>query len=343
LIDFVIIISASCREVLSKIFHPTAQENPLNILTIDLGGSHIACAAIVEGKLHARRSMGWHGSLLAPVLPWIASSLGECLLESGRLSFDGVAVGFCGIVDTERQEILSVLNKYIDAPSLDLKGWALREFKLPLRLANDASLALLGEASRGAARGAQDVVMVTLGTGIGGAAMLGGRLLHSRAGQAGCLGGHLPVNFRGRRCACGAIGCAEAEASTAMLPQVCREHPAFPASRLAQEPVLDFKAVFRAFDAGDTVAKQVLDHCLAVWGALTVGLIHAYGPEIVIFGGGILERRDDLLPRIRAYVAQHMWRTSHGLPRIEPAELGDTAALLGGAALFEQQTQTLHG
>ena len=318
--------------------------NPLNILTVDLGGSHIACAAVVEGTLKARRSIGCDGGLLAPILPWIASSLRECFLESGSLTCEGVAIGFCGIVDADKQEILSVLNKYTDAPNLDLKDWALREFNLPLRLANDATLALLGEASQGAARGAQDVVMVTLGTGIGGAAMLGGRLLHSKAGQAGCLGGHLPVNFRGRRCACGAIGCAEVEASTAVLPQLCREHSAFPASRLAQEPVLDFKAVFRAFDAGDTVAKEVLDHCLAVWGALTVGLIHAYGPEIVVFGGGILERKDDLLPRIRAYAADHMWRTSRGLPRIEPAELGDAAALLGGAALFEQQQkQTTHG
>jgi len=74
-------------------------------------------------------------------------------------------------------------------------------------------MALLGERHAGAAAGCDDVVMVTLGTGVGGAAMIGGRLLRGRHFQAGCLGGHLPVRFDGRRCICGAVGCVETEAS----------------------------------------------------------------------------------------------------------------------------------
>ncbi len=247
----------------------------------------------------------------------------------------GVALGFPGVVDGNSGEILSTLNKYTDAPDLDLHGWARREFGLPLRMENDACLALLGEVASGAGQGMRDVVMVTLGTGIGGAAMIDGQLLRSWRGQAGCLGGHLPVNFAGRKCTCGAIGCAETEASTAALPELLRRSPGFPQSVMAQVAEPDFKALFRAADAGDAVACSVLNHCVQIWSILTVGLVHAYGPELVLLGGGVLERGASLLDPIRHYVENHVWRTSRGVPRIERAQLGPEAALIGGETLFQ--------
>lgn len=166
--------------------------------------------------------------------------------------------------------------------------------------------------------------------------MLEGKLLRSHAGQAGCLGGHLPVNFRGRLCSCGAVGCAEAEASTVVLPTLCRDHPGYAGSSLAKEPVLNFKALFEAVDRSDCVANDVLQHCTDVWCALTVGLIHAYGPEVVVFGGGVMQRGDKLLDPIRAYVQKHVWRTIRGVPRIERSQLGERAAFIGGATLFPE-------
>lgn len=306
------------------------------VLSIDLGGSHIGCAVVEGDAILAELELPTSAGSLAGNLDRITEGLWHVAVRSGvrQRSLQGIAIGFCGIVDGSTGEILSTLDKYADATSQDLRAWAQREFGLPVRIENDACLALLGESFAGAARGARDVVMVTLGTGIGGAAMLEGRLLRSSAGQAGCLGGHLPVNFRGRLCSCGAVGCAEAEASTAVLPLLCHEHPGFPKSLLAQESELDFATVYRAADAGDTVAADIVVHCEQVWAALTVGLIHAYGPELVLFGGGVLQRGCRLLEPIRRYVEKHMWRTSRGVPRIESAALGSRAALLGGAALF---------
>lgn len=308
----------------------------LAIVSIDLGGSHISVAAVQDGRVLADAHMPTAALSLGAELDAIAMMGHACLRRSGRNAADlrGVALGFCGVVDGERSEILSTLDKYPDAPELNLSAWAQREFGVPLRMENDACLALLGEASAGAAQGVQDVVMITLGTGIGGAAMIGGRLLRSHAGQAGCLGGHLPVNYRGRRCSCGGIGCAEAEASTAVLPVLVREHPGFAESLLQSQPLLDFKQVFAAMDAGDTVANDVVRHCVEVWSALTVALVHAYGPALVIFGGGVMQRSEALLGPICEYVAAHTWRTSRGLPSIVRAQLGHQAALLGGATLF---------
>lgn len=308
----------------------------MTTISVDLGGSHIAVAVVCGEAILAEHFITTTASSLADDLPRITGAAHLCLTESKiDISYiDGIAVGYCGVVDSEAGEILSTLDKYTDAQGIDLLRWAKSEFKLPLRIENDACLALLGEAVSGAARGVSDVVMVTLGTGIGGAAMIGGKLLRSRAGQAGCLGGHLPVDFRGRRCACGAIGCAEAEASSATLPLLCREHPEYSLSLLAHQPLLDFKSVFHAADGGDRVAKDVIERCITVWSALAVGLIHAYGPELVVFGGGVLGRGERVLTPIRAYVERHVWRTTRGVPRLAIAELGHRAALLGGPALF---------
>ena len=305
---------------------------------MDIGGSHISCAIVRDDLIVARAEVSRDARCFTDALIDVADLLKSCVTRSGvaQESICGVAIGFCGIVDGDSGVILSTLNKYSDAVGFDLHGWAKRELNLPVRLENDACMALLGEAFAGSGRTAQDVVMITLGTGIGGAAMLGRKLLRSAAGQAGCLGGHLVVNFNGRRCICGAVGCAEAEASTAVLPLLCREHPGFSQSSLAKEYVLNFEAVFHHADAGDIVAREIVQHCTTVWSALTVALIHAYGPELVIFGGGVMRRGPSLLKPIRRYVEEHMWRTSFGVPRIECAVLGPDAALLGGSTLFRR-------
>ncbi len=309
----------------------------LTTLSFDLGGSHCAVAVVRGTEILAEAFLETSAHALAEELGALAQLAHVCIADSG-ISMDdlkGVALAFCGIVDGETNEILSTLNKYSDAGGLDLELWAQQEFGLPLRIENDACMALLGEHLAGAARGARDVVMITLGTGIGGAAMLGGRLLRSHSGQAGSLGGHLPVNFQGRRCSCGGIGCAESEASTAVLPTLCREAPGFSTSLLSTANRLDFKAVFQAVDAGDSVALSVLAHCIRVWSVLTVGLVHAYGPELVVFGGGVMQRGEALLEPIRAYVDDHTWGTKRGRPRIAAAQLGAYAALLGGGTLFD--------
>ena len=306
------------------------------VVTVDLGGSHISAAVIHGAAVLASERRPTEALSLSGELPAIAAMVNRMISASGlsSSSLAGVALGFCGVVDGETGEILSTLNKYPDAATVDLQKWAEREFALPLRMENDACLALLGEAACGAAQGSRDVVMVTLGTGIGAAAMIGGKLLRSRAGQAGCLGGHLPVKYDGRLCSCGAVGCAEAEASTAVLPDLLRQQGRFPESSLSQVARPDFRILFRAADAGDAVARSVIEHCLHVWSVLAVGLVHAYGPQLMLFGGGVMERGSSLLDPIRAYVEAHMWRTSRGLPVIARAQLGQDAALLGGASLF---------
>jgi glucokinase len=308
----------------------------MSILAVDLGGSHIGCALVKDGIVLESSTIETDAGSLRDLLPEVGARLrGHCRSAGITPSAcEGMGVGFPGVVDYRKGEILSTLGKFDDMTAAQMKVWCRQEFELPFRIENDAKLALLGEHFAGAAKGFADVVMVTLGTGIGGAVMLDNHLLWSEMGQGGSLGGHLTVRMGGRRCVCGAVGCAEAEASTSVLPAIASAWPGFERSLLAQETPLDFAAVFRSKDAGDPVGREVLDHCIAVWSALAVTLIHAYGPQLVLFGGGVMKRGKEILQPVRAYVEEHGWKTSRGLTRIEAAVLGTQAALVGAEALF---------
>lgn len=308
----------------------------MRALAVDLGGSHATCALVDATRVLAAGTLGvLPGAALQEVLPRITKVLRDVLCGAGEHARNcaGIALGFCGIVDSDACRVLSTNGKYDDAPRIDLAAWAADAFQMPLRIENDARLALLGERQAGAARGSNDVVMMTFGTGVGGAAMINGALVRGRHFQAGCLGGHFPVVHKGRLCTCGNLGCVEAEASTATLPAVCRAWPGFDQSTLAEAPTLDLKAVFDHAEAGDAIAAAMLDRVLEIWAAGAVALVHAYDPEILVLGGAAMRRAGTILPRIRRHVEAHAW-TPWGRVEVRAAGLGGDAALLGAIPLL---------
>ena len=311
----------------------------MTALGVDIGGTHVACA-VLDGEriLAAARMEISDPGRLRGILPQIEQRCAELLHRVGLSVSDclGVAVSFPGIIDIRTGRILSTpKDKYADSREVDLVGWAKSRFSLPLRIDNDARMALLGERRAGAARGFEDIVMITLGTGVGGAATIDGKLVRGRHYQAATLGGHIPANFEGRPCICGAIGCIEAEASTWALPEICRSWPGFPSSALATEPRLDFETLFRYNAAGDQVAAAITERCLRVWAAGAVGLIHAYDPEVVVFAGAVMRSRDQMLPFLTDYIYRHAW-TPWGRVEVRAAELGSDAALMGTMPLLEE-------
>ncbi len=247
-------------------------------------------------------------------------------------------MGFPCIVDTSENRVLSVLKKYEDAIDIDLSEWCRSRLDLDLRIENDARMALLGEQYAGAGRDEEDLVMMTLGTGIGTAALIQGRLLRGSHFHAACLGGHLTVNIDGRSCPCGNVGCAESEASGWALPFIASEWPGFESSSLAGIPTIGFFDLFAHAKAGDRVAVEIRDHCLNVWAAAAVSLIHAYDPTALILGGGVMGSAEQIVPAIQAYVDRHVW-SSWGKPQVRAAELGNKAALLGAIPLLTEESR----
>lgn len=306
-------------------------------LAIDLGGSHAACAVVKDGAVLAGRSLPVDGrNTLSSLLPVLSQTLHDLAasVQVQRADVTACVLGFCGIASARQKRILATNGKFEDAPHLDLNAWSAREFGVPFLPENDARLALLGEHAFGAASGVQDAVMVTLGSGIGGAAVLGGRLVESKHGLAGTIGGHLPVVLNGQVCSCGNRGCAEAEASTTVLDALYRRQAGSSDGLLHDRERIGFAELFEARDQGDTAAAAALEYCLQVWSALTISLIHAYDPEIVVFGGSVLRRAAEILPRLQEYVRAHAWTPGRTVP-LRPARLGADAALLGAIPLIQ--------
>jgi glucokinase len=308
----------------------------MKALAIDLGGTHANCAIVEDHKiLFSKRLDLDSAQVLGSVLPLFTSSFRELMSEArfATKDFAGLAMSTCGLVDSARARILSSPKKWDDAPGVDFVGWCRREFSLPMKMENDARMALMGERYAGTARGCNDLAMITLGTGIGTAVMIGGKLLHGKHFQAGNQGGHQPVVFNGRDCTCGGVGCAEAEAAGWALPQIARDWPRFRESLLAKEPAINYEILFRLAAEGDAVARAIQDRCIHVWAATAVGMIHAFDPEIVIFGGGVLESADLIIPFVQAHVNAHTW-SPWGKAQIRAAELGNDAGLLGAVPLL---------
>jgi glucokinase len=308
-------------------------------LAIDFGGTHATCGLVEDHVLLAHETIDTDcAKSLEAVLPRIRDACRELMRGRGLSSQDvsGVAVGFAALVDSRVNRVLSTDGKYEDVKGIDLARWIRENVGLPARIENDARMALLGECYAGAARGFTDVVMMTLGTGIGGVAMIEGKLLRGKHAQAGCLGGHIPAVFNGRPCVCGAIGCAEAEASGWSLPLIAKDWPGAADSTLSRYSNIGFKELFEEAARGDKVAVAILDRCLNVWAATAVGLAHAYDPEIILIGGGVMKSAGVIIPYIESYVHKHAW-TPWGKVQIRAAELGNNAALIGAVPLLSQE------
>lgn len=294
---------------------------------IDLGGTRIKLGlvhgeGIVAGTIIPADVAGG----LAASLPVLEREIGGLLRAAGvsRSVLGGIGLAFPGIVDPVSQRILSTNKKYDDALKVDVARW----WDVPFFIDNDARMSAVGEWKYGAARDTQDMVMMTIGTGIGTSAVIGGQLLRGRHFQAGCLGGHIAIRYDGRPCNCGNIGCLEAYGSTWCLEEQARMAGDFNDSVLAGFSVIDLAAVFGAADKGDALGVRMRQDCLEVWSAGVVNLIHAYDPEVVVIGGGVMSRSAEILPYVTAHVHRHAW-TPWGKVAVRATQLHHDAAILG--------------
>lgn len=300
----------------------------MNSIAIDLGGTRIKTALIHDGAVVCRDMLpACSGNGLRERLPVLEKAV-RGMAGSALSSCSCVGIAYPGLVHPKEKRILSASGKYTDGPELDLAAWCDETFGLPIALENDANAALLGETAYGCAQGCRDAVLMILGTGVGTAAMMDGRLIRGRHFQAGCLGGHFPVRAGERDCTCGHKGCVEANASSWALPELAREHPLYAQSGLKDEPVLDFITLEKHARRKDACALSLLDRCIAVWGSGIVAMLYAYDPETVILSGGVTRMGDILLRPLAQYVWDNAW-TPWGKARFLVSRQPEQSALLG--------------
>jgi glucokinase len=308
----------------------------MSVIAIDFGGTRCKAGLVRGGQSRELQILDTprHGSL-AQMLPDLHGMMERmAAADAGADPVRALAWALPCIISPDGKKVVGTFGKFEDAPRLDLAGWARNAMGLPLLLENDARAAALGEWTHGAGRGVDNMVMVTLGTGIGTGVVCEGRPLRGRNGMAGSLGGHTATHVGGATCSCGVEGCLEAQIATWALPGSARARPDFPTSPLAAEPVLDYEAIFRHAAAGDPLAIDLRDRALSGWSALLVNMIHSYDPERIVIGGGIMKGGGAILPVLREKVGRQA--TQPGGPvQIVPAALGDAAALHGAAWRFE--------
>jgi glucokinase len=300
---------------------------------IDLGGTRIKSGllknnVLVEKKIIDAESDKGLQSNLHKLEVAIEDLLKKYDVRNGMLS--GIALAFPGIVNPVSKKIISTNKKYDDGPQLNLEEWVSQRWNTAFYIENDARMAAVGEWIFGAGRGSDDIVAVTIGTGIGSSAIIEGRLLRGKHFQAGCLGGHFTVQYNGNECTCGNIGCVEAQASTWNISKMIKADPDFLKSSLANETNLDFHAVFKASQKKDVLATRIKFECLNIWSSGVINLIHAYDPEVVVLGGGILNSKEEIIPYIQQRVDQYAW-CPWGKVQIKASELMDDSAILGVA------------
>ena len=304
---------------------------------IDLGGTNIAAGIVTEDyKLLEKGSVPTKAQR-----PWqeVAADMARLAMELvekaglSRADCAGIGVGSPGICNGDTGEVVYSNNLYWD--DVPLCPTLTRLTGLPCRLSNDANCAALAETVAGGAVGCRNMILITLGTGVGGGIVADGQLLEG-VGGTGAEVGHTVLVLDGEDCTCGRKGCWEAYASaTALIRQGKRAAAAQPDSLLAgYGEGLTGKDVFDAAAAGDAAAQAVVDrYCVYVAAGIT-DLVNILGPEMVLIGGGISRQGERLLAPIRAYVAANCFGGHDRTPPvIECARLGNEAGIIGAAAL----------
>ena len=308
-------------------------------IACDMGGTRIKLGLVKDGEVLTSEVIpAYSGKGLEPRLSVIVDTIHKLCAKMKIQSKDciGMAIASPGVISSDNTRIASMNEKYFDAPSLDLGSWAKEELGIPLFIENDARMATIGEWKYGAGINCDNLVMMTLGTGLGTSAVVNGMLLRGFRGIAGLLGGHFTVNYNGRKCTCGNIGCSEIEASTVSINELAREHTGFSKSRLADEDTIEYEAVFRYAAENDTCAVYLLEHSLKIWAITALNLVHAYDPEKVILGGGIMASGDVIIPVVQDYLEKHVWNPWEK-PKVIKAVHGNNAALLACEWLLKEK------
>ena len=308
---------------------------------IDIGGTSIKGAAITEeGKVLDVFSMPVEkGEKQEVTIAKLIDITNKYLKEHNydKTNVLGIGIGVPGAIDSKHGICSSSNNlKWEELPIQKLMedGTGLK-----VRITNDANAAALGEAKFGAGKDYKDIIMITLGTGVGGGIVVDGKLIEGHEGKGAELG-HTVIVLGGRECTCGRKGCFEAYASATALIRDTKEamekHPESLMHAIAKEyGKVDGRVSFEAAKRGDETAIEVVDQYVYFLSEGLLNYCNIFRPEAIILSGGIANAGDFLFERVNAYCK----KAQYGFPKtpevkIVGSKLGYDSGKIGAAALF---------
>ena len=310
------------------------------VLSIDLGGTKIVTAIVSStGEIISRQykpTLAEEGmeAVVNRMLATIDDSIKNTNLMSCSLSAIGIAAA--GAIDSTKGTVT-------DSPNLP--GW----HNIPLRdivegatgirtfVMNDASAAALGEHTFGAGKGVNNLIYITVSTGIGGGIIIDGKLYNGVSGSAGEIG-HTTIDINGPRCSCGNIGCLEMLASGKAVAREAQRLISHGARTTIIEVAegelqnITAQTVAAAAQKGDATATAIISRAASYLGVGMVNLVNIFNPEMIIVGGGMAKMGDMLLDGARKVVTERAFQLPAQVVRIVPSQLGDNAGILGAVA-----------
>jgi glucokinase len=306
------------------------------VIGVDAGGTKLLAGVVQEDLAvdHRVRRL-WSGGDRAEVLDTMVEAVGQAMAAAG----DARAVGFGIPATLDYDAGVAVSSVHLPLGGLAFRDLMTERLGVPVYVDNDANLAALAEQTVGAARGARNVVLLTLGTGIGSGIVLDGRILRGATGAAGEIG-HMTIDQHGPPCqgTCPGRGCLEVMASGTAIGRegtdAGRRDPESALGRaVSQRGVVTGEEVAALAVAGDEAACSVLAAIGRSLGAGIASVVNIFEPEVVVIGGGAAAAGDLLLDPARETVAQRALRPGRDHVRIVPAALGEEAGMIGGALL----------
>ena len=311
-------------------------------LGVDIGGTAVKIGkvteegTVLETESYAVNFDGYETPILQTVIK-------SCRKFMNRYGMDqdncpGIGVSATGAINTKTGCVDGSAGHIRNWEHSRIKESIEREFGIRTSVINDANAAALGEVWTGAARNRENVVVITIGTGVGGGIITDGKILLGRDGFAGEIG-HIPIQISGERCSCGNRGCLERYGSASALVRDVRNAVSEGRINHLSEDEIDGRKIVELADHGDNVILEIIDRWIGCIASGIVGLVHIFNPELILIGGGVSAQEkyfiSPLQKKVKESVMPHFAR---GL-ELRSADLGNEAGLVGAVYYFIQTTE----
>jgi glucokinase len=326
------------------------QKPELPVLAIDLGGTKITAAIVNEGKIIAKEhqyTKAQEGP--EPVINEIFSItdhlLEIMLVHSSEIKEIGIAAA--GAIDVSKG-IVTVSPNLFGWHNIPLRDIVEKKYGLVTYVLNDANAAALGEHRFGAGRGVDNLIMLTLGTGIGGGIIINGELYMGPSGTAGEIG-HMSIDAKGAEDTCGNAGCLELMASGSTIAKeaiacISRGEKSSMTNIVGDNlGNITAEMVGVAAGNGDRLAITIISKMINYLGTGLVNLVNIFNPELIVIGGGMSNMGVILFESLRQIVREKAFRLASDRVRIVPAELGNDAGVIGAAVYVSKKRSRTGG
>ena len=265
-----------------------------------------------------------------PIIETVVKSAKEFMSKNNKTFFDinGIGVSATGGINSKLGIVEGSAGHIKNWEGTNIKERLEAEFGMNTAVLNDANAAALGEMWKGAAKGRENVVVMTIGTGVGGGIIVDSKILLGRKGFAGEIG-HIPVNVDGEECSCGNTGCIEHYGSTSALVRNVKKAVVSGEITGIKEEEIDGRLIFKEVEAGNNAVIKYVDEWIKYISAALVGLVHTFNPEMVILGGGVSRQKELFVDKVRDKVLNGVMDNFAQDLRVEAAELGNDAGIIG--------------